>query len=79
MASEAAVGGAQCCDGCTAKECKASRVVSRGISLPLQIFKTTSAGWGMRCASFIPIGAFVCEYSGAIMTDTEAVIFLPKE
>ena len=36
--------------------------VSRGITLPLEVFMTPSKGWGVRCAEDIPTGTFVCCY-----------------
>ena len=51
-----------------------NRVVTIGVDLPLEVFKTANGrGWGVRCSSHIPIGGFVCDYVGKLMTDTEAV------
>lgn len=53
---------------------KKNRVVSRGLQLPLEVFKTADGrGWGVRCSCDIPIGAFICDYVGRLMTDAEAV------
>ncbi len=53
---------------------KKNRVVSRGLQLPLEVFKTENGrGWGVRCSCDIPIGTFVCDYVGRLLTDTEAV------
>ncbi|KAL0021355.1 hypothetical protein WJX77_007695 [Trebouxia sp. C0004] len=50
-----------------------NRVVTIGVDLPLEVFKTANGrGWGVRCSCHIPIGGFVCDYVGKLMTDTEA-------
>ena len=50
-----------------------NRVVARGVRLPLEVFKTEHKGWGVRCVVDIPVGSFVCDYAGLILTDSEAV------
>lgn len=51
-----------------------NRVVSQGLQLPLEVFKTSNGrGWGVRCSFEIPIGTFVCDYVGRLLTDSEAV------
>ena len=53
---------------------KQNRVVSQGLQLPLEVFKTSNGrGWGVRCSCDIPVGTFVCDYVGRLMTDIEAV------
>ncbi|XP_021724197.1 histone-lysine N-methyltransferase, H3 lysine-9 specific SUVH6-like [Chenopodium quinoa] len=49
-----------------------NRVSQHGIKLPLEIFKTNSRGWGVRCLSAIPSGSFICEYIGELLDDKEA-------
>ena len=52
-----------------------NRVVSQGLQLPLEVFKTSNGrGWGVRCSCEIPIGTFVCDYVGKLLTDSEAVM-----
>ncbi|KAJ1280022.1 hypothetical protein BS78_04G200400 [Paspalum vaginatum] len=51
--------------GCT-RNC-GNRVVQRGITRSLQAKK----GWGLRTVERLPRGAFVCEYVGEILTNTE--------
>ncbi|XP_074311673.1 putative inactive histone-lysine N-methyltransferase SUVR2 [Silene latifolia] len=49
-----------------------NRVVQRGISRKLQVFWTASGkGWGLRTMEDLPKGAFVCEYVGEVVTNTE--------
>lgn len=56
--------------GCN-KQC-GNRVVQRGITCKLQVFLTPEEkGWGVRTLEGIPRGAFVCEYVGEILTNTE--------
>ncbi|XP_062221072.1 probable inactive histone-lysine N-methyltransferase SUVR2 [Phragmites australis] len=56
--------------GCT-RYC-GNRVVQRGIIRNLQVFLTSrKKGWGLRTAEKLPPGAFVCEYVGEILTNTE--------
>lgn len=53
---------------------KHNRVVSQGIQLPLEVFRTSNGrGWGVRCSCDIPVGTFVCDYVGRLLTDIEAV------
>ncbi|XP_031097205.1 probable inactive histone-lysine N-methyltransferase SUVR2 [Ipomoea triloba] len=56
--------------GCS-KKC-GNRVVQRGITVKLQVFMTPDGkGWGVRTLEDLPKGAFVCEYVGEIVTNTE--------
>ncbi|GAB4833695.1 hypothetical protein Ancab_031942 [Ancistrocladus abbreviatus] len=49
-----------------------NRVVQQGITRSLQVFWTREGkGWGLRVAEDLPKGAFVCEYVGEILTNTE--------
>jgi len=60
----------ECDEGCAATvACKYNRQVSQGLCFPLEVFKTRSKGWGVRCSQDLPAGAVVCRYVGLIMTD----------
>lgn len=49
-----------------------NRVVQRGISCSLQVFWADGKkGWGLRILEDLPVGAFVCEYVGEVLTNTE--------
>ncbi|CAN6232493.1 unnamed protein product [Urochloa humidicola] len=49
-----------------------NRVVQRGITRNLQVFLTPGKkGWGLRPAEKLSRGAFVCEYVGEILTNSE--------
>jgi hypothetical protein len=43
--------------------------VARGLTFPLEVFKTRGKGWGVRCADDLPAGAVVCKYAGLVITD----------
>lgn len=59
-----------CKCGCN-KQC-GNRVVQRGITAKLQVFFTPQGkGWGLRTLDDLPKGAFICEYVGEILTNTE--------
>lgn len=49
-----------------------NRVIQKGISCRLQLFRTEGKGWGVRTLKDIPKGAFICEYVGELITDSEA-------
>ena len=49
-----------------------NRVVSRGIQVPLVVFKTRNRGWGVRAEVPLERGQYVCEYAGAIVSSAEA-------
>ncbi|KAI7871019.1 hypothetical protein BDF14DRAFT_1878860 [Spinellus fusiger] len=50
--------------------CK-NRVVQRGRTFELEIFKTKSKGWGVRALTVIPANAFVEEYIGEVIKEKE--------
>ncbi|CAH2224914.1 histone-lysine N-methyltransferase SETDB2 isoform X1 [Pelobates cultripes] len=50
---------------CDPKMCQ-NRVVQHGIQVRLQVFKTKSKGWGVRCLDDVDSGTFVCTYAGRI-------------
>lgn len=49
-----------------------NRVVQNGITCRLQMFRTSGRGWGVRSLMDIPKGAFICEYIGELISDSEA-------
>ena len=51
--------------------CK-TRNVQWGRNIPLQIFKTKSRGWGLRCPVDLHRGQFIDTYRGEIITNQEA-------
>ncbi|KAF7064656.1 hypothetical protein CFC21_070921 [Triticum aestivum] len=53
---------------CT-KDCR-NRVAQRGVQLNFEVFRTGDRGWGLRSWDPIRAGAFVCEYAGQVMDET---------
>ncbi|KAK9716292.1 hypothetical protein RND81_06G223600 [Saponaria officinalis] len=62
----------ECGPSCKCPPSCSNRVSQHGIKLTLEIFKTESRGWGVRCLSSIPAGSFICEYIGEMLDDKEA-------
>ncbi|CAO2819440.1 unnamed protein product [Amaranthus hypochondriacus] len=62
----------ECGPSCKCPPTCHNRVSQHGIKLPLEIFKTKSKGWGLRCRTSIASGSFVCEYIGELLDDNEA-------
>jgi len=62
----------ECHEGCACSLQCPNRVVERGRTMPLQIFRTENRGWGVKCALAIPKGRFVDRYLGEIITKEEA-------
>jgi histone-lysine N-methyltransferase SETDB1 len=44
-------------------------VVQNGVRVRMQLFRTQSKGWGLRCLDDIPKGTFVCTYAGHLLTE----------
>jgi [histone H3]-lysine9 N-trimethyltransferase SUV39H len=62
----------ECHEGCACSSMCANRVVERGRTLPLQIFRTANRGWGVKCAVDIKKGQFVDKYVGEVISSKEA-------
>ncbi|XP_074317294.1 histone-lysine N-methyltransferase, H3 lysine-9 specific SUVH6-like [Silene latifolia] len=62
----------ECGSTCSCPPSCPNRVSQHGIKLPLEIFKTKSRGWGVRCHSSISSGSFICEYIGELLEDKQA-------
>lgn len=59
--------------GCNKMLCK-NRIVQNGTKLPLQVFECDDKvkGLGVQALTQIPLGSFVAEYIGEILTGAEA-------
>ncbi|KQK11411.1 hypothetical protein BRADI_2g60080v3 [Brachypodium distachyon] len=57
--------GALC--GCPAASCL-NRATQRGMEHQLEVFRSKETEWGVRTLGLIQPGAFVCEYSGDVVT-----------
>uniref|UniRef100_A0A8C7XQS3 Euchromatic histone-lysine N-methyltransferase 1a n=1 Tax=Oryzias sinensis TaxID=183150 RepID=A0A8C7XQS3_9TELE len=62
----------ECNHSCSCWRSCRNRVVQNGLRVRLQLFRTEKMGWGVRALQDVPQGAFVCEYVGEIIRDTEA-------
>ena len=62
----------ECNDNCECHEVCKSRVVRNGRKVPLEIFKTTNRGWGLRCPVDLEEGQFIDTYRGEVITQEEA-------
>jgi len=62
----------ECHEGCSCSMDCPNRVVQRGRTVPLQIFRTLDRGWGVRCPLPIRKGQFVDCYVGEVITSEEA-------
>jgi hypothetical protein len=51
-----------------------NRLVGNGPNIPLQVFrcKEVGKGWGVRCAVDIPIGTFIADYLGEVLSEVDA-------
>ncbi|KAK7252705.1 hypothetical protein RIF29_36852 [Crotalaria pallida] len=49
-----------------------NRVSQLGLKFQLEIFKTSTRGWGVRSLNSIPSGSFICEYIGELLEEKEA-------
>jgi hypothetical protein len=62
----------ECGPSCKCPPTCHNRVSQHGIKFRLQVFKTNSMGWGVRCLDFMPSGSYVCEYIGELIEEQEA-------
>lgn len=64
----------ECNSQCKCSKACSNRVAQHPLQLKLQVFKTMSRGWGLRCLNDVPMGCFVCVYAGDLLTDKNANI-----
>ncbi|KAJ6445516.1 stress response protein (Ish1) [Purpureocillium lavendulum] len=62
----------ECHQGCSCASDCPNRVVERGRTISLQIFRTEDRGWGVRTQEALKKGQFVDRYLGEIITSVEA-------
>ncbi|XP_053774408.1 histone-lysine N-methyltransferase EHMT1 isoform X1 [Desmodus rotundus] len=62
----------ECNHACACWRTCRNRVVQNGLRTRLQLYRTQSMGWGVRSLQDIPVGTFVCEYVGELISDSEA-------
>ncbi|CAI8608702.1 unnamed protein product [Vicia faba] len=51
-----------------------NRVAQKGLKYRLEVFRSTQTGWGVRSLDLIQAGAFICEYTGVVLTREQAQI-----
>jgi len=64
----------ECCEGCECGVDCPNRVVQRGRTIPILIFRTLDRGWSIRTLEKIPKNKFVMEYVGMVMTIKESTV-----
>lgn len=62
----------ECHEACSCSPDCPNRVVERGRTVPLEIFRTEDRGWGVRSSVDIKKGQFVDRYLGEVITAEEA-------
>uniref|UniRef100_A0A8D2Q744 [histone H3]-lysine(9) N-methyltransferase n=1 Tax=Varanus komodoensis TaxID=61221 RepID=A0A8D2Q744_VARKO len=62
----------ECNHACSCWRTCRNRVVQNGLRARLQLFRTRKMGWGVRTMQDVPLGTFVCEYVGELISDSEA-------
>lgn len=51
-----------------------NRVSQKGLRNRLEVFRSRETGWGVRSFDLIHAGAFICEYTGVVLTREQAQI-----
>ncbi|KAK8451081.1 hypothetical protein SEVIR_6G142800v4 [Setaria viridis] len=62
----------ECGPSCKCPRSCQNRVSQHGTKIPLEVFRTTKTGWGVRSLSSISSGSFICEYVGELLYGKEA-------
>ncbi|KAK7360749.1 hypothetical protein VNO77_02758 [Canavalia gladiata] len=51
-----------------------NRLTQKGLKNRLEVFRSEQTGWGVRSLDLIQAGAFICEYTGVVLTREQAQI-----
>ncbi|WVZ93103.1 hypothetical protein U9M48_039112 [Paspalum notatum var. saurae] len=62
----------ECGPSCKCPPSCQNRVSQHGMKIPLEVFRTTKRGWGVRSLRSISSGSFICEYVGELLYGKEA-------
>ncbi|OEL19993.1 Histone-lysine N-methyltransferase, H3 lysine-9 specific SUVH5 [Dichanthelium oligosanthes] len=62
----------ECGPSCKCPPLCQNRVSQHGMKIPLEVFRTTKRGWGVRSLRSISSGSFICEYVGELLYGKEA-------
>ncbi|KAE8688410.1 flavin-containing monooxygenase YUCCA3-like [Hibiscus syriacus] len=65
----------ECGNFCQCPPTCRNRVSQHGLRNRLEIFRSRETGWGVRSLVLIQAGAFICEYTGVVLTREQAQIF----
>ncbi|BAT98759.1 hypothetical protein LR48_Vigan06g138500 [Vigna angularis] len=49
-----------------------NRVTQKGLKNRMEVFRSRETGWGVRSLDLIQAGAFICEYTGVVLTREQA-------
>lgn len=52
-----------------------NRVTQKGLRNRFEVFRSRETGWGVRSLDLIQAGAFICEYTGVVLTREQAALF----
>ncbi|XP_058095018.1 histone-lysine N-methyltransferase family member SUVH9-like [Magnolia sinica] len=64
----------ECGSSCRCPLSCRNRVSQKGVKHRLEVFRSRETGWGVRSLDSIRAGAFICEYSGIILTSKQAEV-----
>ncbi|KAJ8626964.1 hypothetical protein MRB53_020271 [Persea americana] len=64
----------ECGSSCRCPPSCKNRVTQKGLKNRLEVFRSRETGWGVRSLDLIPAGAFICEYSGVVLTRQQAEV-----
>lgn len=56
----------ECNSKCQCDSLCVNRVLQKGVTVLMEVYKTKNRGWGARTLEPIPRGKFVCEYTGEV-------------
>lgn len=64
----------ECGPFCSCPPSCRNRVAQKGLKYRLEVFRSAQTGWGVRSLDLIQAGAFICEYTGVVLTREQAQI-----
>lgn len=64
----------ECGPSCSCPPHCRNRVTQKGLKHRLEVFRSRETGWGVRSLDLIQAGAFICEYTGVVLTREQSEI-----
>ncbi|XP_058101340.1 histone-lysine N-methyltransferase family member SUVH9-like [Magnolia sinica] len=64
----------ECGSFCRCPQSCRNRVTQKGVKHRLEVFRSRETGWGVRSLDLIRAGAFICEYTGIVLTKQQATV-----